>query len=91
MSNSRDPIFPERGDDCVRGRGGKGRSKPEFKFIIRISETPMTQAEFEAAEDLLARMIARAIAAEQGWLKTDDNQTKGDDSDARELDTGRED
>jgi len=26
----------------------------------------------------VSNMVAKAIAIEQGWLKTDDNQTKGD-------------
>jgi len=29
-----------------------------------VCSTPMTQTEWEAAEDLLARMVARAIAAD---------------------------
>jgi hypothetical protein len=38
--------------------------KQDIVFIKGISEDPMGQEEWDAAEDLLARLIARAIATE---------------------------
>ena len=40
------------------------RSKAKFTIIRRISETPMSQAEWEACQALLAKLIAKAIMAE---------------------------
>lgn len=40
------------------------KPKTRIKFTKQVSPTPMTQAEWESAEDLLARMVARAIAME---------------------------
>jgi len=42
-----------------------------FKFTKSISSTMMIPADLEATEDLLARMVARAIAVDQGWLKVE--------------------
>ena len=40
------------------------KANTKFTFTNTISPTPMTKAEWEVSEDLLAEMIARAIAAE---------------------------
>ena len=40
------------------------RSKTGFTITTRISETPMTEAQWEAAEDLLAEMVAEMIFKE---------------------------
>jgi len=40
------------------------KSKQRFTFTTRYSLTPMTPADWEACEDLLAHMVARAIADE---------------------------
>ena len=43
-----------------------------FTITKRISPTPMTQAEWEASEELLAEFIARTIAAEHPeWFGKD--------------------
>mgnify|MGYP001153993790 CR=1 FL=1 len=42
----------------------KKSKNSKFTITKRISPTPMTQAEWEASEELLAEMIARAIAAD---------------------------
>ncbi len=42
----------------------KIRATSRFKVVVKFSPTPMTQAEWEASEDLLARMVARMIAAD---------------------------
>ncbi len=42
--------------------------KGRFTFISEISSTPMTEAEYEHAESLLAKMIARAYAADHPEL-----------------------
>jgi len=69
----------------------RNTTKSRFTVTINYSPVPMTQAEWEASEDLLAKMVARAIAAEQGWLKTNEDRTEGDDQNAPELDSGRQD
>lgn len=38
--------------------------KRDFVFIKGISDAPMTQAEWDTAEDLFAKLIARAIFTE---------------------------
>jgi len=38
----------------------------------------MTQAEYESTEDLLARLVARAIAIDEGLI-AGSGSTKGDD------------
>jgi len=53
--------------------------KPRFNFTKSISPTPMTSAEWESCEDVLARMVARSIAVDQGWLKVEENKRKGSD------------
>lgn len=45
-----------------RGRRRTGKAS-RLKFTISISPAPMTQAEWEIAENLLAKMVARAIWA----------------------------
>lgn len=40
------------------------KNTSRFSFTKTLSPTPMTIAEWEASEDLLARMVARAIAME---------------------------
>ncbi len=47
-------------------RSRKGRTGRVGRFTITksISPTPMTQAEWEASEELLARLVARAIMAD---------------------------
>ena len=45
----------------------KKKSKPTF--TKSISDTPMTQEEWDACEDLLVEMVARAIFAEHQELK----------------------
>jgi len=47
------------------------RRNTRFTFTKTISETPMSGHDLETAEDLLARMVARAIAVDQGWLKVE--------------------
>lgn len=42
----------------------KDTAKSRITFTESTSTTPMTADEWEACEDMLARMIARAIAAE---------------------------
>lgn len=42
----------------------KDAAKSRITFNKTISPTPMAQTEWEASEDLLARMVARAIAME---------------------------
>ena len=41
------------------------KNTSRFTFTKTISETPMSQADWEASEDTLARMDARAIAREK--------------------------
>ncbi|MCX6645111.1 MAG: hypothetical protein NTY09_01945 [bacterium] len=38
--------------------------KSKFTFTTSISETPMTKTEWEACEDLLAKLVAKAIATD---------------------------
>jgi hypothetical protein len=45
-----------------------GRKKREFKFRASIANEPMLAAEWDAAERLLARLIARAYAADHPEL-----------------------
>jgi len=54
-------------------------SKTKITFTKRISDTPMSSGDWEASEDLLARMVARAIAFDLGWLKTEEIQNKEDE------------
>jgi hypothetical protein len=42
----------------------RDKSKERFTITKRISPIPMTQAEWEACEELLAELIARAIVAD---------------------------
>jgi hypothetical protein len=42
----------------------KKNAKQKFTFTNTISPIPMTQAEWEASEELLAELIARAIVAD---------------------------
>ena len=42
----------------------KKSKNTKFTFTKTISPTPMTQAEWEACEELLAEFIARTIAAD---------------------------
>jgi hypothetical protein len=37
------------------------KRKSKFAITVKYFPTPMTRAEWEASEDLLARMVARAI------------------------------
>lgn len=53
-------------------------SKSQITFIRNISDIPMTQAEYESTEDLLARLVARAIAIDEGLI-AGNGSTKGDD------------
>jgi len=55
------------------------RKNTRFAFTKSIFETPMTAAEWEATETLLAKMVARSIAVDQGWLKVEENKRKGSD------------
>jgi hypothetical protein len=49
--------------------------KAKFTVTKSLSDTPMTQAEWEACEDLLAKMVARAIAAEHPeWFGGDGDE-----------------
>jgi hypothetical protein len=48
--------------------------KNRFTFIRTISPIPMTHAEWEASEDLLAELVARAIAADHPeWFGEGEN------------------
>ena len=60
-------------------------------FATGIEPETMPKADWEASEHLLAQAVLGSISIKQGRLKNDENQTKGDDQDVRELDTGRED
>jgi len=52
----------------------KSKATSRFRFTVRFSATPMPQAEWEAAEDLLARLVARAIADEHPeWFGKEQN------------------
>jgi hypothetical protein len=41
-----------------------GRQKRQFTFMARIAEEPMPAEEWQAAERLLAKLVARAYAAD---------------------------
>jgi hypothetical protein len=49
-----------RKSDSKQGKRLSGAAS-KLTFKIEISPIPMTQAAWEASEDLLARMVARAI------------------------------
>jgi hypothetical protein len=61
-----------------------------FAVTIKHSPTPMTQAEWEASEDLLATMVARAIAADHpewfGEGKTSNESAKPEKKDDDQRD-----
>jgi nucleoside phosphorylase len=40
------------------------RSNTGFTVVKQVSDAPMTQEQWESAEDLLAEMVAKAIMAE---------------------------
>ena len=50
----------------------KDESRSRFTITKRISPAPMTQVEWEACEELLAELVARAIAADHPeWFGED--------------------
>ncbi len=54
------------------------KAKSRFKFTVKYSPIVMTQTEWQAAEDLLAVLVARAIAAEHPeWFGRDTQKSRG--------------
>jgi hypothetical protein len=51
---------------------GKKKAESRLRFRIKFSEKPVTHTDWEASERLLARLVARAIAAEHPeWFGKD--------------------
>jgi hypothetical protein len=59
------------------------RSDSKITFVKQVSQTLMDQAQWEAVEDLLAKMIARAILRDHlehcGACETDEKGKTKDD------------
>jgi len=53
--------------------------KPKFTFTKSLTTKPMSPAEWETCEDLLAKLVARAIAVDVGWLNVGGTKKLGTD------------
>ena len=64
----------------------------QFKFKNEIFVSPMVDADWESAEDLLAEMVARAITAEHPeWFGGFESECKEVIQDGQQLDKDRTD
>ena len=56
------------------------KSTARISFTKQVSETPMPQKDWQSCEDLLAKLVARSIIAEQ-------SETEGQEAELNPTDT----
>lgn len=54
--------------DAAPERGGAGRPRRRLTTRTRVSSTPMFSQDFDVVEQILARLVARAYAADHPEL-----------------------